>query len=149
MSKRKNAPIVEEKHIVFNTHIIIMILLFAIFLGFGISGLASKEDLGWAIFFLILCLLPIYVFLISPMYVVFTPRDVTVVYLWGIKERIEWKEIRNITSYGSFFVRYGGFPRYQIAYPKKEKYPFFVDSSIPRTHKVKKMVKRYYKGKII
>lgn len=139
----------EEKHIAFNKQIFLLIFMFVLFLLLGVSVLSSKDGLGYAIFFLILCLVPIFAFLISPMYIVFTPREITVVYLWGLKERIEWKQIRNITEYGSYLVKGSGLPEYQIAYPRKEKYPFFVDSSIPKTHKTKKMVKRYYKGSII
>lgn len=61
----------------------------------------------------------------------------TVAYLWGVKEHIEWHRIRDITKYGSWLDRYSGLPEYHIEYFKKEKHPFFVDGNIPKTVKTK------------
>ena len=133
----------QEKHIAFNTHLLLMIFFLFCSLGISISCF-SEGSYSLAIGFLCLCLLPLFAFLISPMYVVFTTQGITIVYLWGIKERMEWNSIRDITEYGSWFYEHLGFPGYHIAYPQKEKYPFFVNSNIPKTRKTKKMIKKFY-----
>ena len=39
-------------------------------------------------------------------------------------------------------------PVYEIAYPHKEKYPFFVNATIARNRKTTKLIKKYYKRNI-
>ena len=41
-----------------------------------------------------------------------------------------------------------GMPVYEIAYPHKEKYPFFVNATIARNRKTTKLIKKYYKRNI-
>lgn len=137
----------QEKHIAFNTHLLLMIFFLFCSLSISISCF-SESSYSLAIGFLCLCLLPLSAFLISPMYVVFTTQGVTIIYLWGIKEYMEWHCIRDITEYGSWFCKYSTFPGYHIAYPQKEKFPFFVDSNIPKTRKTKKLIKMFYNHEI-
>jgi len=105
----------------------------------SIFGFFEKEY-AIAVVFLCFCFLPIFVFLISPMYVVFDHDAITVVYLCGVKERIPIKEIRNIEEEGSWFNKYSGSPEYRIAYPATEKHPFFADGTVPKTRKTKRIM---------
>lgn len=137
-------PDEQKKYIARNTHLLFVLFMFLCLLFFCITGFALKETAS-AILFLCLCPLPVFCFLISPLYVIFTEQEITIVYFWGIKERIAWRQIRHIEERGSWFHKHSCLPEYHIAYPKAEKYPFFADGSIPKTRKIKKIMERFYK----
>ena len=146
LRKHNDVPKGEKKYIACNTHLLFILFVFFFLLGCSIASF-SEGAYALAIVFLIFCLLPVFCFLIAPMYVVFTAQEVTIVYLWRIKEHIAWREIRGITEYGSWFNKYSCLPEYHIAYPQKEKRLFFVNGSIPKTRKTKKLIKQFYKMK--
>lgn len=138
----------EKKYVAFNTHLILCIILFIIFLVLSISC-AIQSVIGLSIVFGFFVLLPIFVFAISPLYFVFCDDCVEIIYHFGQREIIKWKDIRNISLMGSWIGAGGGLPCYHIAYPKKEKTLFFVVGEITKSPKITKLIKEYYKKKIV
>lgn len=136
-----------KKYIAFNTHLILSFILFVSFLGLSICC-AIENDIGLSIMSAIFILLPLFVFLISPLYFTFSDECIEIVYNFGQREKIKWSDIRNISLMGSWVGTGGGLPRYIIAYPRKEKRLFFVVGEIQKTRKTKKYVEKYYKKKI-
>ena len=146
MQRKNQTPATPTKtYTAFNTHLFLPIGMFLIFLFIAISCVRNGE-IGLAIGFGIATLLPIFVFLISPLYTVFSYKEVKIVYVMGQKEIIRWTDVRNITSYGSFFSKYEPLPYYELSYPKNKKRPFFVKGEIPKTFKTKKLIKKLYRG---
>ena len=135
-----------KKYIAFNTQLLFLLFVFLFFLC-GCIALFAENAYGLAVFFLCVCLLPVIIFLISPMYIVFTAQEITIVYLWGIKECVAWRQIHSITEHGSWILHGGGLPEYHISYPQKEKYPFFIQHNVPKTRKTKKLIKHFYYAK--
>lgn len=138
-----------KRYIAFNTHLILCVFLFVVFLGFSISSAIIKE-IGLSVGFAIFILVPVFVFAFSPLYFIFSDEYIEIVYNFGQREKIEWSDVRNISLIGSWWNGGGfGFPRYDIAYPQKEKRLFFVLSEINKTRKTKKLIMKYYKKKIV
>jgi hypothetical protein len=139
---------VNKKHIAFNTHLILCFVLFVAFLCLSISCAIEKE-IGLSVLFAIFILLPVFVFAISPLYFIFSDECIEIVYNFRQRERIKWKDIKTISLMGSWIGAGGGLPRYEIAYPKKEKRLFFVVGEINKTRRTKKLIMKYYKKKIV
>ncbi|MBE6531852.1 MAG: hypothetical protein E7679_07210 [Ruminococcaceae bacterium] len=137
-----------KKQIALNKHLWLAVALFAIFVSISIFCI-SEKDIGLSIGFLVAALLPVFVFLISPMYYVFSEESVKIIYLWGQKEEIKWNAIRSITLYGSWISRGGATPHYCIAYPTNKKRVFFVNGEISKTRKTKKLIQKYYRKNIV
>ncbi len=137
----------DKKHIALNKHLIICILLFFVFLGISISC-AIENEVGLSIMFAVFLLLPIFVFAISPLYFVFSDEYVEIIYNFGQREIIGWRDIRSISLMGSWIGAGGGLPHYVIAYPRKEKRLFFVVGEIPKTRRTTNLIKKYYNKKI-
>ena len=137
-----------KKHIAFNTHLIVCLFLFIVFIGLSISCAIEKE-IGLGIMFALFILLPLFVFGISPLYFVFSDECIEIIYNFGQKEIIKWSDIRNISLMGSWIGAGGGLPHYVIAYPRKDKRLFFVVGEIQKTRKTKKFIEKYYKKKIV
>ncbi len=135
-----------KKHIAINTHLMLPIILFLIFVGISIASIVENELWG-AIGFGIATILPIGVFVISPLYFVFDDEAAKIVYNFGQSLTIPWKEIREIFLLGSWIG--GGIPRYVISFPQRDKRLFFIVGEISKTRRTKKLIKSYYKGKII
>ncbi len=129
-----------KKHIAFNTHLILCVVLFVIFIGLSISCAIEKE-IGFSIMFAICTLLPLFTFAISPLYFVFSDECVEIIYNFGQKEIIKWNDIKKISLMGSWIGRGGGPPHYVIAYPQKENRLFFVVGEIQKNKKNKKAYK--------
>ena len=137
-----------KKHIAINTHLWLAVVLFLIFITIAISCI-NENEIGMVVGFLIAELLPIFVFLISPVYYIFSEESVTITYLFGQKEEIKWNSIRSITLYGSWTSRSGATPHYHIAYPTNKKRAFFINGDISKTRKTKRLIKKYYKNNIV
>ena len=137
----------KEKHIALNTQLIPLVVSF-----FGLLCLAAisaaDKDVVFAIVFVLFAGMVAFGCAIMPQYVAFSDECVEIVYLFGQREIIKWGDIRSVSSEGSWFAKGGGLPRYVIAYPRKEKKPFFVVGEIPRTRTTKMLLERYYKKKI-
>ena len=143
----------QKKHrkYAFNTHIVFFFVILVIFICLAIFFLKDSEEgsIFCAIGGFALAVAPIFAIIISPVVYIFEDESLTIVYCLGFKERIAWKKIRSITKWGGWFLENGrGMPVYEIAYPHKEKYPFFVNATIARNRKTTKLVKKYYKRNI-
>ncbi len=137
-----------EREIAINTHLWLPITLFIVFILLSISGVNAQE-MGLAAGFAVASLLPLFVFLISPMYYIFSEESIVIRYLWGQKEEINWISVRNITLFGSWISRGGATPHYHFAYPSKKKRVFFIRGDVSKTRKTKKLIKKYYKKNIV
>ena len=137
-----------KKHIAINMHLWLPIVMFVVFIAISICCIIENE-IGMTVGFLIVALLPIFAFLISPVYYIFSEESVTITYLWGQKEEIKWNSIRSITLYGSWISRGGAPPHYHIAYPTNKKRVFFINGDISKTRKTKRLIKKYYKKNIV
>ena len=98
--------------------------------------------------FAIIALLHLFIFLISPMYYVFSEEKIEIIYLWKQKEEIKWNSIKHITLSGSWISRYAAPPHYHIAYPTNKRRAFFINSDISKTRKTKRLIEKYYKKNI-
>ena len=107
----------KKKQSAINTHLLHPIVFCAFFILFAIFS-AKDEEIWLAVGFAAFTLLPLFVFLISPMYYVFSEESVKIIYLWGEKEEIEWTFVRSIETEGSWMVGRMGFPHYHVAYRK-------------------------------
>lgn len=144
----RNTNDVQEKvHIAINTHLLLALILFFIFVGISISS-ATQHEIGLCIGFAVVACIPILVCLISPLYCVFSSQEVMIVYTLGQKEIIPWRAIRSISHTGGWIVGVG-LPRYVISYPKTKKSQFYVCGEIPKTRKTNKLIKKYYRKEIV
>ena len=137
-----------KKDVAINTQLLFFLVLVIVFVGLSICWL-TEEGIGLGILFGVFGLLLLLISLISPMYFVFSDEGVEIVYHFRQKEYIKWSDIRSITVRGGYFTKGDGLPCYDIAYPVKEKRPFFVVGEIQKTRKTKKLIEKYYKKKII
>jgi len=135
-----------KKQIVINTHLYISVILFVAFLCLSIQCVYDNE-IWLCIAFAALTLLPIFAFAISPLYFVFSDACVEIVYNFRQRELIQWSCVRHISLIGSW-IGPGAWPRYEIAYPQRERKMFFVAGEIPKTRKTAKLINKYYKKKI-
>lgn len=138
----------DKKQIAINTHLILCFLLFCALLGLA-AVCAAENEIGLCVAFSLFLLLPVFVFLISPLYFVFSDDCVEIVYHFGKKEQIKWRDIKEIKLAGSWIRKFAAYPRYVIDYRGKENRPFFVAGQIPKTRKTKKQLKKYYKREIV
>ena len=136
-----------KKQIAVNTHLIFFAAFFLVMLGI-FESVARGKEIGLSIGFGLALLGPVVCFCISPLYFVFSDEYLEIVYLFGLKEQIKWSQIKCITRKGSWISKGGGFPRYAIIYPSKEKRPFFVVGEISKTERTKRLLKHYYKREI-
>ena len=136
----------KSRKTVINTHNILVIVLFALFVVFAVVS-ATEGETWLAVFFGMFCLLPAFVFAISPLCYIFDEKAVTIVYFFGLRETVSWSSIRDIYEIGGWFLHSVGTPRYVLSYPKKEKQVFFMLGEISKTRKTTEFIKRYY-GKI-
>ena len=137
----------KKKQIAINTHLLHSIVFCVFFILFAIFS-AKDQEIGLAVGFAAFTLLPLFVFLISPIYYVFSDESVKIIYLWGKKEEIEWTSVKSIEIEGSWIGGREGFPHYHLAYPQNKKLLFFMNGDISKTRRTKKLIKKYYKKHI-
>ena len=147
-SKYQQQTASKEKYTAFNTQLFFVITMFLLFVFIAYTCFIERE-IGIGIGFSIASLLPVFVFIISPLYIVFSHKEIKIVYVLGQIETIQRTDIRNIISLGGFCSEYEPLPYYEISYPKSKKQPFFVNGEIPKTFKVKRLIKKYYKDKLL
>ena len=147
IKKKDGVDMDKKKQIAINTHLWLPIGLFVTFIALAVSCIHEKE-IGLTVGFFVAALLPVFGFLIFPVYYVFSEESVKIIYLWGQIEEIEWSSIRSIALYGSWSGG-GGPPHYEIAYPTNKKRAFFVNGEISKTRKTKRLIKKYYKKNIV
>ena len=131
-----------KKYRALNTHIILWIFLFTVLSVFTLYAFLNKEK-GLGVICGIFAIISISPLFFTPINYIFTQKDITIIYLFGAKEKIEWWEIRKITEKGSW-IGGNGLPHYSLKYPKRKKCPFFVSGEITKTRRTKKLLKRFY-----
>lgn len=140
----KGCEFMPDKKYVFNWRLSVPFFLLVIFVGISIFC-ATQGQWGLFIAFIILAILSVFVILIQPLIIVFSEREIRIVYTVGFKEIIPANEIRNIYSMGRIFERRGFGPIYVVAYPRANKMPFFANGELPKTHRMKMLLKSFYK----
>ncbi len=145
--KKKQEQRELKKYIAFNSHLIILTIGLIAFL--VMSVVSFIDDFWLGIIFSVFALFIVFVICIQPFYYTFTEKDVTLIYILGIKEKIEWRDVRCVVRKSSFTSAGAGFPHYEIFYATAKKYPFFVNSEIARTRKTKKLLKAFCPKEII
>lgn len=137
-----------KKQIAINTHLIFLAAFFLVILGI-FEAVARAKEIGLSIAFGLFLLLPIVLFFISPLYFVFSDECVEIMYHFGLREQIKWRDVKCISRMGSWISKGGGIPRYEIIYTSKEKRPFFVVGEVSKTRRTKTLIKKYYKKEIV
>ena len=138
----------DKKEIALNTHLWLPVLLFVLFVLLSIS-FAKDGDVGGTVGGTVITLLPLFGFVISPMYYIFAEDRVEIVYLWNQKEVIKWSMVNSISFDGSWMSKYSEPPHYHIAYCSKNKTVFFLDGDVSKTGRTKKLIAKYYKKSIV
>lgn len=141
-------PMNREKkaQIAYNTHRVLAFFILMLFLSMGISCF-GEADMWMGIGFLACGLVPVFYLSTSPWCYIFTDDSVEIQYHFGLREVIRWDTIRSITASGSW-IGGGGLPQYALAYPSKEKIPFFMNGEIVKNRKTKKLLAQYYHREI-
>ncbi len=135
-----------KNEIALNTHLFLYLFIFAFFQLFAdISPL--EHDVIGAIVFVLFNVCIIFVFFISPLYFVFDECSVTIVYHFGQRESILWRDILSVYIKDKRIGK-GILTNYVFNYPRKEQRKFFIRGEIPKTRKTKKLIEKYYKKKI-
>jgi len=137
----------KDRQFALNTQNFFLLAVFCLLL-FPIVGFASLGEVAGAAVFGFFALLPPLAFAFCPLYYLFDEKAVTVVYLWGQRETIEWRRIERIALVGSWVPRYSVPPRYVPVYTRTGKRPFFVNGEIVKTPKTTRLLRQYYKGNI-
>ena len=141
----------KEQKKAFNTDIIVYAVLLLILIAMALFfWMDSENNKVLSIVCFAFCAVPIFAFVISPTVFVFDREGITIVYLLGMEERILWGQIRSVSERGSWWHRGrgGGMPAFEISYPRRGKYPFFMDLCVTRNRRTKRLFKEYYKGDI-
>ena len=146
-SKYQQQTASNETYTAFNTRLFFIIAMFLFFVFIAYTCFIERE-IGAGIGFSIASLLPVFVFIISPLYMVFSHKEIKIVYVLGQIETIQRTDIRNIMSLGGFCSKSEPLPYYSISYRRSEKQPFFVNGELPKTFRVKRLMKKYYKDKL-
>lgn len=127
-----------------NPQLLVSGLLTVVALAVAVQFFVEKIYVMGAVL-LIIGLLSLFVLLTSPVYMLFSQKELVIVYFFGSKETIQWKEVRQIHKYGGWlFSRGDGFPHYSVVYPKSEKRPFFMVGDIPKTRRVSRLLAEFY-----
>lgn len=108
----------------------------------------EKELIGFVIFFATLALLFLIPILFSPRKYIFDKEKLTIIYFFGFFETIKWTDIHSIskareTSRDPFIYNY------VIHGRTNGKKAFFTIGEICANRKTKKLLCKYYKGKIV
>ncbi len=134
-------------HVVWNLGLIPYGAVLLLCMG-GVVLCAIEQAIFMMILMIGFALLAALILLTSPWYFVFSEECLRIVYHFGQKEIIPWEDIKAIRKKGRWLGFGGGFPHYEIDYPKNEKRMFFVYGEIPKTGKTQKLVQRYYKREL-
>ena len=133
-----------EKTVIFNRRILILIAIFILPLCFFRS--VDKE---FAFVFFLLSFLALICIFFTPLYFVFTKREITVVWILQYKRTIPWASIKSIIG-----LKWGevhrDLPKYEIIYHLNYKgYIVSKCFDIPRNKKTKTAIEKYAKHKIV
>ena len=133
-----------EKTVIFNRRILIFIAIFILPLCFFRS--VDKE---FAFVLFLLSFLALICIFFTPLYFVFTKKEITVIWIFQYKRTIPWASIKNIIE-----LKWGevhrDLPKYEIIYHLNYKgYIVSKDFDIPKNKRTKKMMEKYAKYKIV
>ena len=139
-----------ERKNAWNTHLVFFFILFVIFIRLAIFFAVDREerDIALAVVGFVLAAAPLLAIVISPVVYVFDCEKLTIVYCLGVKETIAWKDIRSITKRGGWFGKGQGLPVYEIAYPRRDKLPFFAQSCVVSNRRTARLIQEHYRKPI-
>ena len=95
---------------------------------------------------IILTLVWVYEIATSPMYTVFTEKELVIVYAVGYKETIAWDEIKKIYIECGVCSRV---PDYVVDYKGEKEKPFFAKGKVPKSKKMQNLMDLYWKKEIL
>ena len=133
-----------EKTVIFNRRILILIAFFILPLCFFRS--VDKE---FAFVLFSLSFLALICIFFTPLYFVFTKKEITVIWIFQYKRTIPWASIKSIIE-----LKWGAvnrdLPKYEIIYQLNYKgYIVSKNFDIPKNKRTKKMMEKYAKYKIV
>lgn len=140
----------KDKHILINYRMIVMMVeaLLIIFLFFGFYRYSEPGEREIEIFLIVFfSILMILLYIFEPHYCVITYNEITIGYIFGLKERAEWREIRKIWI---STVKTGKISRakvYNFVGIKGSKI-FFMDGDFYKSKKMTKLLEQYAKNKL-
>ena len=104
-------------------------------------------DEEWIMFFgfLFFAFLAVFVILIQPVVISFSSENIQIIYTIGVRETIPIKQIRKIYEQGNWFAGHSGWPVYVVVYPQISKKYFFANGELPKTRKIKKLLRMFYR----
>ena len=138
-----------ERYKVFNRHIFIFISLFVTLLILSITCFLTSET-NIALLLLIGAVLISLGIFLSPLYFVFSPKTLTVVWLLPFKRSIHWSEISKIIECKLFSTAIDGLSLYEIMYAYSYKGEQTVRQlDLPRNKQTRILVEKYAKRKIV
>ena len=129
-----------------NTQNFIWLFAFALLLGIALICFFDGSAVMGTIFSLFAAMAA-FVIIISSGWYVFDDEGVTVCYILGRRERIEWKDVQSVVVFSSWLSKGSGSPHYRIVYdgvPSK----FYVNGEIAKTMKTKSLMMQYCGNKI-
>ena len=132
---------------IFNRRILLFFLAFLLFIYISIDFFSSG-DRKLGITFLVISWFVLLVLILSPIYFVFTKKEIKVVWLILQTKVITYNEIKSIVE-KRWGETYKDFPKYEVLYLTKYKGRSITKQlDIPRNKKTKTMMEKYVKHKI-
>lgn len=144
---KTKVPVSTEKHIAINNHI--FAYFFAVFVGFLFSSFGFEiEEIVFIVGGIVIALIFIFLLLVSPTHYIFSDEKIIICHPFKRREVIPWEDITGINSFGSWFYKtLFGLPHYKIYY-RHEKEVIFLNGEICRNRRTKRLLQKYYKGKV-
>ena len=120
-------------------------------LSLAIAVVFTLVDIGVVIIAAGLFVIDLLLLLTSPRCYVFSEEKVEIKYFFGLKETIEWRNIRSVSiSWSRGLGRYHIIDEYEFCYfaDPNEKHLFFMKSKIHKTRKTENLMKKYCPKKV-
>ena len=135
------------KDFVFNTRCVFFLFVFAILIAFGV--MAVYDTLVFSIVVIFIGVFLFFGYAVAfPICCVINLQGVAVYYLFGfVVKRVSWNDLKYVEEHHSLNGIFPWWREYQIAY-FKTKFPLWEKASIPKSKKVVKLIKKYYKKTI-
>lgn len=142
---KKNKP--ESKRTVVNRRIYVALLIAAIMALFAV-GCFKENGIAEGIIFLLIGICCIFYILLSPLYYVFTDRELRIQYCFGLKERAEWDKIKYI---GETSDDNSAAPPHLYSYeihPMQGSKYFFMAGKVSKNRRTRTYIRRYWQKEI-
>ncbi len=144
--KANNEKKESKKHMAFNPYYIVWLLGFSLTLWGNIYLFVEHNKFYWG-FLLIFLIFAVALFL-DAVYYIFTKQEIYFVHFWGYKWRLPWFYVTGIIKHNfwcSFCLK--NLMGYEVYYDKHHKGRLIRKSLVlPLTSKVKKCLKKFYRG---